>query len=130
MTTIPGFSFLMIALLLIFMTVCYYACPRKYLNKKYEYVKFFLVFFSCYFLIIGIIGLTPLGYNNATGENNGSYFFLFFLSPTLFLSHWLYKFKTVKKSQNLSFFLFFATLYFFVGLISVAALYALSGGMD
>lgn len=37
-------------LVLIAMTVCYWHCPVRFIEKKQEYVKFALLFLSVYFL--------------------------------------------------------------------------------
>ena len=109
-------------LMLTLMTVVYFLLPSRFLPHKYEYVKFFLVFLSAFFLLLFIIGLI-------TSNREGVHMiFKFFGLPTLFVSHWLYKFKTVNKNKTLSFFLFFATLFLFVGVLAMGLLFAWSGG--
>ena len=109
-------------LMLIIMTIAYYLCPARYLKKKNEYVKFFLVFFSAWFLLMFIAAdvLLPI-FDDARVSHSPDVKFMFMclLIPALYFFHWIYQFKTVKKSQHLSFFLFFATLFLFVGSIVI-----------
>lgn len=42
-------------LVLIAMTVCYWHCPVRFIEKKQEYVKFALLFLSVYFFIFLVL---------------------------------------------------------------------------
>jgi hypothetical protein len=89
-----------------FMAACYWMSPKSIITKKKDYVKFLLVYFAGYMTLNGIT--TLLFHHSKLYEVN--YVFILALAPTLFVAHLLYPFKTVQRSQHLSFFLFFASL--------------------
>jgi hypothetical protein len=103
-------------LALIVIAVAYFLCPKRFLEEKKEYIKFFLLFFSAYFFLFLIIRNLPLGGFNRNGIH---WLFWIFLTPIMFVAHWLYPFRKTKRSKHLSFFLFF--LAFFIVGIQVAA---------
>lgn len=92
-------------LAVIFTTIAYFACPARILNEKNEYVKFFLLFLSVFFLVSLIVK------NIIPEQQFANSLVLFGIFPLLFLAHLIYPFKTVKRNQHASFFLFFAALY-------------------
>ena len=114
MMTNGGIYWMFTWLMIIIATTVYYFIPIHYLGKKYEYVKFFLVFFSVYFLVMYI---TEMLLATVACDEVIKFIFAVFLIPALFLSHWLYRFRTIKKSRHLSFFLFFATICLFGNII-------------
>lgn len=94
-------------LMLIIITLAYYIFPVRVTGKKYEYIKFFLVFFSTYFLVCFLLkhivffddrflAVDPQAALRRT--------FLVFLFAALYVSHLLYRFKTVPKNKTLGFF--------------------------
>ena len=90
------------------MLVCYWICPKAIIAEKKDYVNFFLCFFICYAALHGIISLA---FGMQQIENvHVHVVFILALFPILFIAHLLYPFKTVKRNQHLSFFLFFAAL--------------------
>lgn len=92
-------------LAIIFVTVSYYLCPKRFIEKKNEYVKFFLTFFSLFFLLFLLIT------NIICNSEFTHLLFKISLAPVLLISHLLYPFKEVKRNQHLNFFLFFISLY-------------------
>jgi hypothetical protein len=84
--------------------IVYLFCPPKIIAEKKEYVKFFLLFFSVYFFLFIVI-INILKDREATHM-----LFKVCVVPALFISHLFYPFKTEKKNQHLSFFLFFFSL--------------------
>lgn len=96
-------------LFLLCVMVAYLLCPKKIIEKKNEYVKFFLFFLSGYFFLFFIL-------NNLIQNKEITHQLFGVLSPlALFVFHLLYPFKEVKRNQHLSFFLFWIAL-FCVGL--------------
>jgi hypothetical protein len=98
------------SLFLLFMAICYWISPKFIIAEKSEYVKFFLIFFTCYFALDGIVSLALYRLCDVPHMVPLEYSALL-LCPALFLFHLLYRFKEVKKNQHLSFFLFFAALF-------------------
>lgn len=92
-------------LILILMTLIYFYCPSKYINKKNEYIKFFLVNFSIYFSLVLVF------YNISRNMELSHFLFFTFLLPFTYCTHLFYPFKEVKRNQNLNFFLFFLSIY-------------------
>ena len=90
---------------IILITILYYYCPKNIIDKKNEYIQFFLYFLSILFTIfIFIINIT----RSTTFTH-----MLFKISfiPLLFIFYSLYKFKNNKKNQNLYFFLLVISIY-------------------
>ncbi len=115
------------ALAVWFVTVCYVLCPKSIIERKNEYVKFFLVFLSVYYLAIQAICflLRAVPNHAISGEDPRSLplaLFALGFSPALLLANLVYPFKTVRRSQHLSFFAFLISLLTigFVGVIWVA----------
>ena len=107
-------------LLFILMDAAYRLCPPKIIEKKQEYVLFFLDFLSLYFTLFIFI-------TNIVKEPSFSHFlFWTLLFPVLFLFHLIYHFKTVYKSRHLSFFLFFVAVYVLAIRASTLILYMFS----
>jgi len=92
-------------LAILIVTVTYLLCPSSIIEKKDEYVKFFLLSLSVLFLLFIVITNIIC--------NDGMTHFLFKVSiiPFLFLTHLIYPFKSVRRSQHLNFFLFFLSIY-------------------
>jgi hypothetical protein len=108
-----GFFSIFLTIFLLFVLFCYSIAPKCIIEKKNDYVKFFLWFFSCYLLLEGIFSLLlfrALPYDKTTHEYT-LLFYVLALCPALFVAHLLYPFKTVKRSQHLTFFLFFASVF-------------------
>lgn len=90
------------------MDIAYRLCPSKIIEKKQEYVLFSLDFLSLYFTLFIVI-------TNIVKDHSFTHFlFWTLLFPVLFLFHLIYRFKTVKKSRHLSFFLLFLAIYVLV----------------
>lgn len=107
-------------LLFILMDIAYRLCPPKIIEKKQEYVLFSLDFLSLYFTLFIVI-------TNIVKDHSFTHFlFWTLLFPVLFLFHLIYRFKTVKKSRHLSFFLFFLAVYVLVIRVSTLVLFAFS----
>lgn len=90
---------------IILITILYYYCPKNIIDKKNEYIQFFLYFLSILFTIfIFIINIT---------RSTAFTHMLFKISfiPLLFIFYSLYKFKNNKKNQNLYFFLLVISIY-------------------
>jgi hypothetical protein len=107
-----GFLFYFLMCVCVFVLICYSIAPKCIIEKKNDYVKFFLWFFTCYLFLEGIISLLLLRvfpYNRITHDNI-ILFFILALCPALFVAHLLYPFKTIKRSQHLTFFLFFGSI--------------------
>lgn len=101
-------------LLLIIIAICYWCYPARFLEKKYDYVKFVLLFFSVYFLTFFVLR------NICNWEDEMVHeIWWTLLFPCLWLGHRFYPFRLVKRSQHVDFFLFFLALY-------VVVLYGLS----
>jgi hypothetical protein len=100
-------------LFLLFMAICYWIAPKFIIAEKSEYVKFFLIFFTCYFALEGIVSLALYRLSNFSHSELSDLplYSVLLLCPALFVFHLFYSFKTVKKNQHLSFFLFFASLF-------------------
>jgi membrane-bound metal-dependent hydrolase YbcI (DUF457 family) len=96
-------------LFVLLITVAYYYSPKRFIEKKNDYVKFSLSFLSVYFLLF--IVLTNI--INDRGITHTIFGIAFV--PALYVYHLLFPFKTVKRNQHLNFFLFFIALY--VGII-------------
>ncbi len=98
-----------------FITICYLLCPKFIIERKNEYLKFFLLFLSAYFLLFLIVRFL-LGifqdYNIPEKSPRSFLLFLFAMGfcPAMFIANLIYPFKTVKRSQHLSFFLFLFSL--------------------
>jgi hypothetical protein len=105
------FLSIFLSVFLLFVLFCYSIAPKCIIEKKNDYVKFFLWFFICYLFLEGIISLL-LYRVFSPDRTNGLYtiFSILALCPTLFMAHLLYPFKTIKRSQHLTFFLFFASV--------------------
>ncbi|OAV69752.1 hypothetical protein Barb4_01623 [Bacteroidales bacterium Barb4] len=97
-----------------FLAVAYYVVPERFIQKKHDYVKFILTFLSLFFLVF-IVVTNLLNNRAATHMLEGVTFV-----PALFIYHLLFPFKTVKRNQHLTFFLFFLTL--FEGILGAALL--------
>jgi hypothetical protein len=91
------------------MAICYWIAPKFIVAEKSEYVKFFLIFFTCYFALDGIVSLALYRLCDVDPPGALEYTVLL-LCPALFVFHLLYRFKEVKRNQHLSFFLFFASI--------------------
>lgn len=104
----------------VMVTIAYFLCPSKIIEKKNEYVKFFLSFFSIIFLVFIILT------NIICNEEITHLLFKMSIAPLLLIANLLYPFKTVKRNQHLNFFLFFISLYSIglYGLIIVAHLFS------
>jgi len=92
-------------LFIMVMAMAYFLCPKTFIEKKLEYIKFGLTFLSIFFLLFIIITNVLC--------SDGMTHMLFWISilPALFLFHLVYPFKEVKRNQHLNFFLFFSSLY-------------------
>lgn len=88
-------------------TVAYLLCPKRFIGKRLEYVKFFLYFLSGYFLLFLAIA------NLVENRDFTHHLFGICFGLALFVCHCLYPFREVKRSKHLSFFLFWIGLYFF-----------------
>jgi hypothetical protein len=99
---------ILFSIFLLFMTFCYWICPKTIIADKKEYVKFFSMFFAGYAALHGIAQLVF----NIQCVANGyiELVFILALSPILFITHLFYPFKTLKRNQHLNFFLFFGSL--------------------
>jgi hypothetical protein len=106
-----AFSILLSGFLL-FTTICYWIAPKSIIAEKQEYVKFFLIFFTIYFALDGIVTLALTRvFNFSYSDVKGMWIFsVLSLCPLLFIFHLLYPFKEAKRNQHLTFFLFFASL--------------------
>ena len=93
-------------LVLIAMTVCYWHCPIRFIEKKQEYVKFALLFLSVYFFIFLVLR-NICGWEDAVVHE----VWWVLLFPCLWLGHRFYPFRAVRRNQHLNFFLFFMALY-------------------
>lgn len=98
-----------------FITACYLLCPKAIIEKKNEYVKFFLLFLSAYFFLFLIMRYllgSPHDYDIPEKSPKDLLVFLFTLGfcPALFIANLVYPFKSVKRSQHLSFFTFLISL--------------------
>lgn len=93
-------------LVLIAMTVAYFLCPKKYLENKLDYVKFFLTYASVYasiFMLIHALFYTQISGTEAALQSYHAAFALG-IAPTLWVAHRLWPFKQVKRNQHISFF--------------------------
>lgn len=111
----PGVFFPFDCFAVWFIAACYFLCPKSIIAKKLEYVKFFLLFLSIYlllFLILRNVLGSPQDYNLPGKSPKDLLMFLFALGfcPALCVANLVYPFKTVKRSQHLSFFLFMISL--------------------
>ena len=118
-----GVFFAFDALAVWFITAYYLLCPKSIIAKKNEYVKFFLLFLSAYFLlflILRFVLVSPQEPNLPSMSPKNLLAFLFYLGfcPALFVANLIYPFKTVKRSQHLSFFTFLFSLCS-IGIIAV-----------
>jgi hypothetical protein len=103
------------------MAIVYFLCPKRFIEEKLDYVKFFLLFLCGYFFLFLIV-INVLRDRDTTHSLFGAC-----LAPALWVCHCLYPFKKTKRNQHVSFFLFWAGLYSFGlgGLIII--LFALFG---
>lgn len=92
-------------LALILTAMSYWMCPPNIIEKKNEYVKFALLFFSAFFSVFLIVANLM--------ENDGLTHLLFgwTVLPALFIVHMFYPFRKVRRNQHVSFFLFCGMLY-------------------
>lgn len=96
-----AWDFLMLAIT----TLCYWWCPAKIIDKKEEYVKFFLAALSVYFLLFLVVR------NVSSSDELVHWLWGVLLCPYLFIAHLFYPFREKRRNRHLSFFLFFAALY-------------------
>jgi hypothetical protein len=85
----------------IIMTIAYVYSSASVLREKNEYCAFFLKFFSFAFTLFVII------MNVLTNTELTHILFWITICPLLFIFHQVFPFKKIKRSQHLSFFLFF-----------------------
>jgi uncharacterized membrane protein YoaK (UPF0700 family) len=107
-------------LMVIILTGSYFVCPKNIIEKKNEYIKFFLVFLSIFFFVFIIV-------TNVIQDEDITHSLVYItLIPALFCFHMLYPFKTIKRNQNLNFFLLFLSLYIIAvhGLIYILVLFS------
>lgn len=88
-----------LGLLVAMVTVLYVCWPSK-LMKKNEYVMFFLISLSTYWLIILICHICMGGFHHQTDATS---IFLLFLAPWMSITHFLYPFKHTKRNQQFTF---------------------------
>ena len=96
-----AWDFLMLAIT----TLCYWWCPAKVIDKKEEYVKFFLASLSVYFIVFLVVR------NMSSSDELVHWLWGVLLCPYLFIAHLLYPFRERRRNRHLNFFLFFAALY-------------------
>lgn len=92
-------------LFIVIITLAYFLCPRNFIEKKLEYIKFGLTFLSIFFLLFIIIT------NILCNAQMTHTLFGVSVVPALLLFHLVYPFREVKRNQHLTFFLFFSSLY-------------------
>ena len=88
-----------LGLLVAMVTVLYVCWPSK-LMKKNEYVMFFLISLSTYWLIMLICHICMGGFHHQTDTTS---IFLLFLAPWMSITHFLYPFKHTKRNQQFTF---------------------------
>lgn len=92
-------------LVLIICTLCYIYFPVRWLAPKIEWIKFLLIFLSCYFTLFWILC------NELQGEAFVYSLFFTAFCPCLLLSYIAYPFRESKRNSHVLFFLSFATFY-------------------
>lgn len=88
-------------LIVTMVTVLYVFWPSRFL-KKNEYVLFFSISFSAYYLLMAICHICLGGFQHET--DIPSLFFLF-LAPWICITHFLYPFKHTKRNPHFTFFI-------------------------
>jgi hypothetical protein len=109
-------------LALIGITIVYLLCPRRFIEKKLEYVKFFLFFLCGYFFLFLIVA------NIVQSRQFTHYLFGVCFALALWFCHLLYPFKETKRNKHLSFFLFMIGFFCFGLQVLIVILHALFGG--
>ncbi|MDR2473230.1 MAG: hypothetical protein LBD53_06645 [Tannerella sp.] len=104
-----GIFSILLAGYLFFVAICYWLCPKCIIEKKTEYVSFWLLFLSFYTLMNGIVTLILARCFSTPMAEANLYYGITFI-PFLFMAHLIYPFRKTKRNQHLSFFLFFASL--------------------
>ena len=87
-----------LGLLVAMVTVLYVCWPSK-LMKKNEYVMFFLISLSTYWLIMLICHICMGGFH----QTDATSIFLLFLALWMSITHFLYPFKHTKRNQQFTF---------------------------
>ena len=86
--------------LIIAMVTALYICWPSRLMKKNEYVMFFLISFSIYWLLMLICHVCMGGFHHQTDTTA---VFLLLLVPWMSITHFLYPFKQTKRNQQFTF---------------------------
>lgn len=86
--------------LIVAMVTVLYICWPSRLMKKNEYVMFFLISFSIYWLMMLICHICMGGVHHQTDTTS---VFLLLLAPWIGITHFLYPFKHIKRNQQFSF---------------------------
>lgn len=86
--------------LIVAMLTVLYVCWPSRLMKKNEYVMFFLISFSIYWLLMLICHVCMGGFHHQTDTTA---VFLLLLVPWMSITHFLYPFKQTKRNQQFAF---------------------------
>jgi peptidoglycan/LPS O-acetylase OafA/YrhL len=107
------FFSILLAFYILFVAVCYRFCPKGVIEKKSEYVLFFLLFLALFMLLQGIATVIVGRTGKPITEANVYCGLAFF--PMLFVAHLLYPFKK-HQAESAS-----GILLFFISLLAVSA---------
>jgi hypothetical protein len=93
------------------MTFCYWKAPQKIIEKKTEYIVFFLLFGTVYSFLHGV-SIKILDMLGILDWNAFRLISILVFPLLCFVAHLLYPFRNINKNlrQHVTFFLFFATL--------------------
>ena len=118
-----------------FWAVCYWLCPMQWIDRKYEYLSFFLLTMGIYCIIsVSLIFVffrnIFLGIGTLNGNNTMFDVFWGGLSiPWICIAHLIYPFKTTKRNSHITFFSLFISIGLLCAYGGLIALVRLSGGM-
>jgi hypothetical protein len=102
---------ILFALFLLLMAFCYWKAPQKMIEKKTEYVLFFLLFGAGYLFLHGV-SIKILDILGILDWNTFRLISILTFPLLCFVTYLFYPFKNINKNlrQHVIFFLFFATL--------------------